>query len=107
MSIFTKPAKPFTSIKSFKSSGYGQSDNALEYEINNNPMVNYIIQNGGTANDCVKALVRHIEQLQSQAMSLMAIVPKKIKAEDGKTYIWRCPDDMVPEIPNAFTEKDG
>jgi len=62
---------------------------------NNNPIVKSIIENGGDITDCVIALTKHNDELINRIMELECIAPRKISVNDI-TYIWRCPDNMIP-----------
>lgn len=44
----------------------------------------------------ILALANELERLRNEVMELQAIAPKKI-SHGGKTYVWHCPDDMIPE----------
>ena len=35
--------------------------------------------------------------LEERVKQLEQIAPKKIKGPDGQTYVWRCPDELIPE----------
>lgn len=72
----------------------------FEEVVLNLPICHEIVRHKhGTAEDCVIALANHAEELFAKVVELEAIAPKKIRAVDGKVYVWRCPDDLIPEAP--------
>ena len=64
-----------------------------------NPTVAQIMDAGGTAEDCVVALLAEREDLIARLVYLEGIALRKIKFPSGLTVISRCPDDLVPETP--------
>lgn len=46
---------------------------------------------------CAIALAAEVERLKERLKKLDAIAPKKITAPDGKVYVWRCPEHLIPE----------
>lgn len=60
------------------------------------PIVKAVIESGGDATDCVIALIDQKRELINRMMKLEQICPRKIKVGE-QTYIWRCPDELVPE----------
>lgn len=62
------------------------------------PTVHAILKRGGTLAECVVALFRQKEELVDEVMRLKSIAPKKVTAPDGTTYVYHCPDELVPEL---------
>lgn len=62
------------------------------------PIVYMAIRGGFSAETAIVALCNDRLRLIDRVMELERIAPKKIKAMGG-TYIWRCPDELVPEAP--------
>ena len=62
----------------------------------NDAMVWHIIKAGGTEAQCVIALAKQKQELLEKIFRLEMIAPKKIRMEDGRVMVWRCPDDLVP-----------
>lgn len=52
---------------------------------------------GATLEEVIAALCVEKSQMQDRITKLEAIAPRKLKATDGTTLIWRCPDDAIPE----------
>jgi hypothetical protein len=63
--------------------------------------VNKILGQNGSLLDCVLALLTVISAQTDRILQLESIAPRKIVGPDGKTYIWRCPADLVPEVPRS------
>jgi hypothetical protein len=42
-------------------------------------------------------LWKEIHRLTEIVARLTSIAPRKINTEDGKSFIWRCPDELVPD----------
>ena len=59
--------------------------------------VHQILSAGGTLEDCVAELVKQKEALITENIELRSIAPRKMKLGD-KVVIWRCPDELVPEL---------
>ena len=64
----------------------------------NNPIVAAVFDSGGSLGDCVIALVEQNRALLDRNAILEGIAPRRI-AIGEQTYIWRCPDDLVPDMP--------
>uniref|UniRef100_A0A6H2A140 Uncharacterized protein n=1 Tax=viral metagenome TaxID=1070528 RepID=A0A6H2A140_9ZZZZ len=62
-----------------------------------NPIVAAVFESGGSLMDCVIALVEQNRALLDRNVILEGIAPRRI-AIGEQTYIWRCPDDLVPDI---------
>lgn len=68
----------------------------IEESRRNNAVVNAVLRAGGTLEDCVGALVRREQEFIQRIIELETIAPRRIKV-GNQTYIWRCPDGMIPE----------
>jgi hypothetical protein len=42
-------------------------------------------------------LWKEIHRLTEIVARLTSIAPRKINTDDGKSFIWRCPDELVPD----------
>lgn len=62
----------------------------------NCPIVHHIMRRGGSAQDCVVALVNQQRELLATIVKLESIAPKRITF-DGRTFVWHCPDELIPE----------
>lgn len=62
----------------------------------NVPIMHKIMREGGTSEDCALALANENAQLYKRIMELEAIAPRKIALPDGRIYLYRCPDELVP-----------
>lgn len=51
---------------------------------------------GGTVEDCVIQLAREKASLLQKLMELEAIAPRRIKLPDGKTVVYRVPENLIP-----------
>lgn len=64
-----------------------------------NGLVNAALRSGMNMDMLAVALVEQNELLVARVMELELIAPKKVRGLDGAVWIYRCPDDLVPE-PN-------
>lgn len=92
-------------------SGTSESDCSAKLEelAKHSAIVSGCLLSGGNAEDCVDMLCQCMEAITKQNIDLMMRSPFKIKTSDGKTLIWRCPDDLVPyrTMPNIrISEED-
>ena len=69
----------------------------LERERLANATVARILDDGGTPEECVRALVTTLADLQERYEQALAICPVKIRTHKGQVFIWRCPDELIPE----------
>jgi hypothetical protein len=63
----------------------------------NDPLISAILMSGGTDIDYVVELAAQRDHLYKRVAELQAIAPFKVRTPDGKTLIWHCPDEFVPE----------
>ena len=70
----------------------------LESQAKDNPLVRNFIRSGGSAEDCINALVEANNNILTRLMQLEAIAPKKYSLNDGSYLIWHCPNHLVPEV---------
>lgn len=61
----------------------------------NNALLYAALRSGGDAQDCVVVLDEENRNLKKRIVELASISPKKITM-DGKTYVWHCPNELVP-----------
>ena len=69
-----------------------------------NLIVQSILRSGGSIYDCIVALDKNQEKLIDKIVQLKMIVPRKITSPDCKTYIWRCPEELIPEESFPFSK---
>ena len=63
----------------------------------NEPIVYLALRGGSSAETAIVALCNdRLRMSVVRVMVIERIAPKKVKAMGG-TYIWRCPDELVPE----------
>ena len=60
------------------------------------PTVHRMLRYGASMEDVVVQLVAEKEMLFSRLRELEAIAPKRIAGPDGREWIYRCPDALVP-----------
>lgn len=61
-------------------------------------VVRAVLEQNGTAVDCVMALVERMEALSTRVVELEGIAPRRIKLPDGRVMVWHCPDHLVPYV---------
>lgn len=62
----------------------------------NEPIVAKVLHNGGSAEDCVVVLATTLQALREEVATLDSIAPKKVIGQDGKVWVWQCPDELIP-----------
>ena len=63
-----------------------------------NAIVHQTLRAGGSVEDCCVNLANHNDALIKRVMQSEAIAPRKITLDDGRTLIYRAPDNLVPSI---------
>lgn len=63
---------------------------------NTDPTVAMMLKRGAPFEQIVCALAEEKQAMMNQIIQLHSIAPKKITGADGKTYVWHCPDELVP-----------
>lgn len=71
----------------------------FEQVVDDDPTVYNMLRDGRTLEDVIVALVNEKHELAERCLKYALIAPKKLKMPDGNFYIWRCPDELVPEMP--------
>ena len=71
------------------------------------PIVNAVLRMGGGAEDCVRVLLEQNKALLGRLVQLESLCPRKYKLPDGRTLVWRCPDELIPETNLCFGDKNG
>lgn len=61
------------------------------------PIVHDLLLDGVSAEGCVLQLVQHNDQLMTRLIELERLCPFKLRLPDGRTMMWRCPEELVPE----------
>lgn len=69
----------------------------LEEAARDDALVHHMLRSGASATEIALALVEHSRELREKIFQLEAIAPKKIVNGD-QVLIWRCPDELVPEV---------
>ena len=64
-----------------------------------NAIVASVMRDGGTPEQCIEALCSANRELLERVSDLASIAPRKITLPDGRVMVWRCPDELVPELP--------
>lgn len=72
----------------------GSAFNDLRFS---NSIVTQIMDAGGTAEDCVVALVGLNNELMGHIIKLEAIAPRRYRLQNGNVMVWHCPDEFIPE----------
>jgi len=62
----------------------------------NDVTVHRMLREGRDLREIITALANEKLQLRHEVMELASIAPKKITVH-GQTFIWRCPDELIPE----------
>lgn len=90
----------------FKAIFYGSKkydkNDVIEYSfeeaLHDDPAVYQLTKGGVPLRELVAFLVKQKQELFDQIVALQGIAPKKVKDKDGNEMIWRCPDELIPEI---------
>lgn len=77
----------------------------IEDCIRNNATVAMGTKAGLPMEEIVMLLCSQHEDLVRRLAIQEAISPKKIQKLDGSWLIYRCPNELVPEIPSPFTRR--
>ena len=56
----------------------------------------HVVMSGGSAQDVAVALYAEVQLMTKKAVELSAIAPFRVRAKDGREYVYRCPDEFVP-----------
>ena len=70
----------------------------LEWAKMHNVIVHTVLKTGGSTTDCIIALIEDRDGLIKETIRLQEIAPHKVTMPDGKVAIYRCPDELIPEI---------
>lgn len=62
--------------------------------------VNAMLKHGRSLEETIVALVCEKNRFTQRIIELESIAPRKIVLPDGRVMVWRCPDELVPEMPN-------
>lgn len=61
-----------------------------------NRIVHEALHRGLSETNIIELLVTQNEKLIQRIIELESIAPKKVTLPNGKTLVWRCPDDLIP-----------
>jgi len=61
------------------------------------PTIHAMLDAGRSLEETIVALAQEKKLLGHYLMELPGISPRKVVLQDGRTMIWNCPDDLVPE----------
>lgn len=70
---------------------------SIEEAARNIPLLHTAQKYGVPADEVILALVDQNEMLVARVIELEMIAPKKVRDMGGKTWIYRCPDSLVPD----------
>jgi len=73
------------------------TQSALPYARMNDSTVNSYLEGGCGAGSLIALLVRQKRDLMNRIAELDCMRPRKIRHGGKLTYIWHCPDDLIPE----------
>ena len=62
----------------------------------NDVTVRRAIESGASHEQLITILAEQKRLLMQRILALELIAPRKMKGSDGVTYVWRCPDELVP-----------
>jgi hypothetical protein len=62
----------------------------------NDATVHCALQNGCSLEEIVAGLVEQKQEMLKRIIELQSIAPKRITSA-GITYVWHCPDNLIPE----------
>ena len=62
--------------------------------------VNAMLKHGRSLEEIIVALVCEKNRFTQRIIELESIAPRKIVLPDGHVMVWRCPDELVPEMLN-------
>ena len=68
-----------------------------------NSVVASVLMRDGTLEDCIELMHQCHKKDAKELIRLHSICPRKLKI-DGKWMVWRCPIELVPEIPNHLKD---
>lgn len=63
--------------------------------------VHAMLKHGRSLEETIVALVCEKNLFMQRIVELESIAPRKIVLPDGRVMVWRCPDELVPEMPTA------
>lgn len=61
------------------------------------PTVYHALKSGCSLEEIIILLANEKLRLLDQVFKLESIAPRRI-TKDGKTYVWHCPVELIPEI---------
>lgn len=67
----------------------------------NDATVHAMLKAGRTLEETIVALVCEKNRFVDRIVELEMIAPRRITLPDGRVVVWRCPDHLVPEMPNT------
>lgn len=62
------------------------------------PLVYRLVRQGASLSDIIVALVEDRQRLLDDVVHLRGIAPRRFTATDGTVMIYRCPDELIPEL---------
>ena len=69
--------------------------------------VHQMLAHGRSLEETIVALVCEKNRFTQRIIELESIAPRKIVLPDGRVMVWRCPDELVPEMPNVPDQRPG
>lgn len=62
----------------------------------NNPVVYECHRRGMSPEQIVVQLVLNQQNMIEELKLLRSIAPQRIETEDGKVFVWHCPNELIP-----------
>lgn len=69
--------------------------------------VYHLLKSGASLEEVIGALVADKERLVKRIMELESIAPRKVLLPDGRVMVWRCPDELIPALPNNLVVRSA
>ena len=63
-----------------------------------------MLKRGATLEEVIGALSAEKKRYVDRIMALESIAPRKVRMPDGSAMIWRCPEELIPEMYQPNTE---
>lgn len=65
------------------------------------PLLYTAMRNAVPMDEVILALVDQLDMMKARVMELELICPKKVRGPEGTVWVYRCPDNLIPEPPNG------
>lgn len=74
-----------------------KDDIRLQSLYSNCPVVKHNLDNDGDLLDCLYSMESIRKEQTERILKLSVTQPMKVRLPDGRVWIWRCPEEMIPE----------